>query len=101
MGRLWLVFGKGVIDGDQLTAALQLSAFDNRVLRVLAALPVLSKLAILAWLTLRLRPYGVRAIVKGWWRARNLDRNERSAVQRAIAIARGAIDSAVVRSPRA
>ena len=101
MGRLWLVFGKGVIDGDQLSAALQLSALDNRVLRLLAALPGLSKLAILAWLTVRLRPYGVRAIVKGWWRARVLERNERRAVERAIAIARGAIDSPVMRLPRA
>ena len=81
MARLWLVFEKGQVNVDHLGAVLKLSSFDKIVLGVLARLPAGRNGAMLSWMALRMRPYGLAALLRAWWRAIKLNWAEPPALE--------------------
>ena len=58
---------------DHLGAVLKLSSFDKIALGLLARLPAGRNGAMLSWLALRMRPYGLTALLRAWWRAIKLN----------------------------
>jgi len=84
MARLWIVFGAGKIDVCGLADVLQLKGLSRRILQLLGRVP-LAPYALLAWMTLLLRPYGVGAFVVGCYRALATRLLETKKLARAIA----------------
>lgn len=71
-------------DDVQLVAALPaLRDFDRRLVSALGKGTRLSRFVILSWLTLRLRPFDLRALLQAWW-----TRTTTETAQRAYAAAR-------------
>lgn len=88
MARLWLVFGSREIDIEGMADVLQFKGLAGAIFKICAFLPF-SHLAILSWMALVLRPYGVGAILAGWHRAKKANASEVGDVAKAIAEARG------------
>ncbi len=70
LARLWIVWR----DQKRLNVAAisDIARFGHRdraVLTVLAGLPLLSSALVLAWMTLRLRPFGISGMASAFWRA--------------------------------
>jgi glycosyltransferase involved in cell wall biosynthesis len=84
MARLWLVFGKGGIDVAGLAEVLQFKGYSRKILQLVARSPYASY-ALLTWMALVLRPYGMGAIVGGCYRALKARLFETRAAKRAIA----------------
>jgi len=87
MARLWLVFGKSKVDVAGLAEVLQFKGYSRKILQLLARFPYASY-ALLTWMTLVLRPYGIGAIVAGCYRAIKSRLFEKSEAEHAIAQAR-------------
>jgi glycosyltransferase involved in cell wall biosynthesis len=87
MACLWLFFDKGRIDTNRLRCVLQFKGVARTVLDISARLP-LSRVAVLTWMALVLRPYGIGALLAGWCRAIRANLFETAAVASAIAEAR-------------
>jgi glycosyltransferase involved in cell wall biosynthesis len=68
MARLKLVWTCRNIDSDGVANMIDGNALDRAVLRVAARLPFAATAA-LAWMTLRMRPYGVNTLLRTGWRA--------------------------------
>jgi glycosyltransferase involved in cell wall biosynthesis len=81
MARLWLVFGRGKIDTSGLTEVLQFNGYARNVLQLTT---YCGRYATLAWMTLVLRPYSIRAVVVGCYRAVKAALCEKSIAQRAV-----------------
>jgi hypothetical protein len=95
MARLWLVFGKGEIDVRGLAEVLQFEGRARKVLECAARLPF-AQYALLLWMALVLRPYGIGAVLAGWYRAIKARLLETKTTRLAIARARAAtLDPAV------
>jgi glycosyltransferase involved in cell wall biosynthesis len=62
--RLWLKWGVKP-DIDSITTIAGLGKFDHRVLKIFSKIPRYWPTAMLAWITLRLRPVGSTAILRG------------------------------------
>lgn len=86
LARLWIVWR----DQKKLNvdAISDIAKFDNRdraVLRFLAGLPLLlSSALVLAWMTLRLRPFGIAGMATAFWRAGIFRFFRRKTIQRLI-----------------
>jgi hypothetical protein len=93
MARLWLVFEKSQANVDHLGAVLKLSSFDKIVLGVLARLPAGRNGAMLSWLALRMRPYGLAALLRAWWRATKLNWVEPPALEGVLRNAQSQVSS--------
>jgi glycosyltransferase involved in cell wall biosynthesis len=83
--RLRLVWGAGQIDWRALFDLLDLSGLDRTVMRSLGRLPGVSSHLVLMWMALRLRPFGLRALGRAWWRRRTMTRSRRAALQSMVA----------------
>jgi glycosyltransferase involved in cell wall biosynthesis len=68
MARLWLVFHTQTIDTIGLSEVLQFKGPARTGLDIAARLPF-ARLAVLAWTAMVLRPYGIGAVLVGYWRA--------------------------------
>ena len=68
MARLWLVFNKQEIDTAGLTEVLQFKGLAKTGLWIAARLPF-GHFAVLLWMALMLHPYGISAVLAGYWRA--------------------------------
>jgi glycosyltransferase involved in cell wall biosynthesis len=101
MARLWVVFEKGPVDITGLAEVLQFEGYSRKVLKLAARLPF-TRYALLAWMALVLRPYGIGAILAGSYRAVKARLLDTTAVKRAIAQARAAtLDRIVEQRPLA
>jgi hypothetical protein len=87
MARLWLVFDEGRVDSKGLADVLQFKGAARSVLGLCARLPF-PRLAVLSWMALVLRPYGVGAILAGWYRTKAAAAGDTASVAAMIADAR-------------
>jgi glycosyltransferase involved in cell wall biosynthesis len=87
MARLWLVFDKNKIEADGMADVLRFRGFTRAVLKICALLPF-ARLAVMAWMALVLRPYGVTAVISGWYRAKKASLIEARGVANAVTEAR-------------
>jgi hypothetical protein len=84
LARLWVIWRSGKLQTDAMADILNFGAIDRRILAVLARSPVASDVFTLGWMTLRLRPFGMRALLEGWWRALYFKWFRSAAVTRAV-----------------
>jgi glycosyltransferase involved in cell wall biosynthesis len=68
MARLWLVFHKQAVDTVGLGEVLQFEGLARTGLGIAARMPF-ARLTVLAWTAMVLRPYGIGAVLTGYWRA--------------------------------
>jgi glycosyltransferase involved in cell wall biosynthesis len=68
LARLRLLWGRRGSNGWGLTELLKLGSFDRVAVKVLSRIPLLNTMLVLAWLTLRLRPFGLNALAAASWR---------------------------------
>jgi hypothetical protein len=61
------------------------SDFDRRMMRFLARIPGLSRIAVLGWMFVRSRPFGIRSVIKSWWDHTRHDASRRAQVAPIIA----------------
>jgi hypothetical protein len=87
MARLWLVFSRNSIDVAGLAQVLRFVGTQRAVLQSLARLPF-ARYAVLIWMALMLRPYGIRALLAGCLHAVKSRLVETRAVAHRIAKAR-------------
>ncbi len=87
MARLWVVFDGSKIDIAGMAEVLQFKGVANTVLKMSARLP-LARLAVVSWMALVLRPYGIGAIIAGWYRAKKANLLDTRSAAEAIAEAR-------------
>ena len=66
MARLALIFSKGNLDVQAISDLVGFGVFDRSVMSTLSKAAKLSRPGILAWLTLRLHPFGIAALVYSW-----------------------------------
>jgi glycosyltransferase involved in cell wall biosynthesis len=81
LARLRLIWSGERPDVKELAAFLKLGAADAAMMRMLAHVPVLNTKLVLAWITLRLRPFALPALAKAWWRSITLDGDKRATLQ--------------------
>jgi hypothetical protein len=81
VARLRLAWGARQFEWRELFDLLDLSVLDRAVMRSLARLPRFPSHLILLWLTLRLRPFGMRAFAAAGWRRAKFRRSRRTALQ--------------------
>jgi len=67
MSRLSLVFTDSDPSADGVANVFGGSTIDRRVLSLLGQMSLVSRAAVLSWLFLRTRPFGVSSIIKSWW----------------------------------
>ena len=78
LARLRLVWRNAQTDVQEIADILNWGKFDRLVLR-LASFPLfLSSKIILAWMTIRVWPYGLRAMFSSWWRNVTVNRRRRA-----------------------
>ena len=63
--RLWSLWGGKHLDVASIVTIAELNKADRRILMLLAKLPRFRSAAIMAWITLRLHPFGVSAFLRG------------------------------------
>jgi glycosyltransferase involved in cell wall biosynthesis len=66
--RLWVIWGNGHIKTNEIADLLNFGPFDRAILKALARLPVGASFFALGWMTLRMRPFSLRAMAEAWWR---------------------------------
>jgi glycosyltransferase involved in cell wall biosynthesis len=66
MARLALVFSNENIDVQSISDLVGFGIRDRSIIGMLGGLPMLSRVGILAWLTLRLHPFGIAAFMRSW-----------------------------------
>ena len=82
--RLWVIWRNGKLDTKSVADILNFGSVDRKILAALSRVPVASGVLTLAWMTLRMRPFGVRALAEAWWRALYFKRFGSVAVQREV-----------------
>ncbi len=80
--RLWVIWRDGTASTQPISDILGFQSFDRKVLSGLARMPLLSGRLMLAWMTIRMRPFGVVAMLEAWWRTFRFNRSGRAAIQR-------------------
>jgi glycosyltransferase involved in cell wall biosynthesis len=89
LARLWVIWRNGRLDADAIADILNCGTFDRTVLRAISYVPVGSGVLALGWMTLRMPPFSLSAMVAAWWRALCFRWVGRAAVQRAVNKAAG------------
>ena len=84
LARLRLIWSDGRPDVREVAALLKLGAADTAMVGVLAHVPALNTKLILAWITLRLRPFSLSALARAWWRSITVDRGKRASLQQLL-----------------
>jgi glycosyltransferase involved in cell wall biosynthesis len=67
--RARLVWRRGQTDVGSIADVLKLGRIDRAVLNLASYVPIVSSPLLLAWITIRVRPYGLKAIFAYVWRA--------------------------------
>ena len=78
LARLRLVWRNAQTDVQEIADILNWGKFDRLVLRLASCLLFLSSKIILAWMTIRVWPYGLRAMFSSWWRNVTVNRRRRA-----------------------
>jgi glycosyltransferase involved in cell wall biosynthesis len=68
MARLWLVWRNGRLNSRRLAELLNFGRFDRAVIRMASRTPFVASSLVLAWMAIRMRPFGVLAVLKAWVR---------------------------------
>ena len=84
LARLWVIWRNGKPETNAIADILNLGSFDRKILAVLSRVPVVSAFLTLAWMALRMRPFGVLGLVEAWWRALHFKWFCRAAVEREV-----------------
>jgi glycosyltransferase involved in cell wall biosynthesis len=84
MARLRMVWGGGPDSVQRAARLLAVPAWEAALLNMLARLPALGRLAALAWMALRMRPFAPTAVLAGWWRNVTVNRARRASVQQLV-----------------
>jgi glycosyltransferase involved in cell wall biosynthesis len=85
LARLWVIWRKGKLNANAIADILNFAAFDRAILRAIARAPVGSSGLALGWMTLRMPPFSLTALIAAWWRAFRFRWRDRSQVERTIA----------------
>ena len=83
MSRLSLVFETP--DADGAANVFGGSDLDRRMMQFLGRIPGLSRIAMLGWMFVRSRPFGIRSVLKSWWDHMRRDASRRAQVAPLIA----------------
>jgi glycosyltransferase involved in cell wall biosynthesis len=89
LARLWVIWRNGRMDADSIADILDAVPFDRVVLRSLARASFGSGLLTLGWMTLRMPPFSVTAMLQAWWRAQWFKWFGRGAVEEKVAAVNG------------
>jgi hypothetical protein len=81
LARLRLIWASGRPDARELASLLKLSPFDRQVVTIFSRIPLVNSRLILAWITLRLRPFALSALGASLWRNMTVNRAGRAALQ--------------------
>jgi glycosyltransferase involved in cell wall biosynthesis len=84
MARHWLLWSDRATGGNAIADLLDWGRFDRAVIRLLGHLPQMSSTFILAWMTLRLRPFSLRAMLGSWWHNNVVQRGRRASLAREL-----------------
>jgi glycosyltransferase involved in cell wall biosynthesis len=90
--RLWVIWRDGNANTDAIADILRVRSLDRKILSAFAHVPLLSGLLVLAWMTLRMRPFGAMAMIEAWWRTFRFKRIGHIAVQREVDRVKGLPD---------
>lgn len=85
LARLWVIWRKGRLNANAMADILNFGAFDRAVLNVIAYLPLGSGVMALGWMTLRMPPFSLMALVAAWWRGLRFRCFDQDQVEREIA----------------
>ncbi len=96
LARLWVIWSSGQLDANAIADILNFGAFDRAVLRAIARMPFGSSYLGLGWITLRMPPFSLPAMVQAWWRAQRFKWFDRGSVKRKV----DAVNLAVASPPR-
>jgi glycosyltransferase involved in cell wall biosynthesis len=88
MGRLWIVWRKSALDTHAMAKVMNLTFFDSAVMKILSNVPFVSSTFILAWTSIRMRPYGLWALIKGFLHSRKYNRPQSAEIERLLSAAR-------------
>jgi glycosyltransferase involved in cell wall biosynthesis len=77
MARVALIFSKENLDVQSVSDLVGFGVLDRLIMSMLGKAPYLSRVGILAWLTLRLHPFGIVALVRSWLDKLKNDRSRR------------------------
>jgi glycosyltransferase involved in cell wall biosynthesis len=77
LARSRLVWRNAQTDVQEIADILNWGAFDRFFLRLASYSPYLSSKIILAWMAIRVRPYGLRAMLSYLWRSITVNRTRR------------------------
>jgi glycosyltransferase involved in cell wall biosynthesis len=83
--RLSLLFDAENPNADGVSSVFGGSTIDRRMLWLLRQLPFISRTAILGWMFIRTRPFGVWSVINSWWNHRLHDPARRIAIGRFLA----------------
>ncbi len=67
--RLWVMWRDGELNTNAVADILDFGSLDRKILAALAHIPLASPILALAWMTIRMRPFGIFAMAAAWWRA--------------------------------
>jgi len=84
LARLWVIWRDSRPNTDAIADILNFSSFDRKVLAACSRVPIGGGYLTLAWMTLRARPFGLRALVAACWRTFDFRWRGRPAAQRQI-----------------
>jgi len=97
--RLWVIWSKGQLKTNEIAELLNFGPFDRAILTAMARLPVGACFLALSWITLRRRPFSLRAMAEAWRRAFFFKRFGRVAVGREVDKVSGQTASAAHLTP--
>ena len=86
--RLSLLYDAGNPSADGVSSVFGGSAIDRRMLWLLGRLPFINRTAMLGWMFIRTRPFGVWSVINSWWNHRLHDPARRIAIGRFLASTR-------------
>lgn len=85
MARLRLVWNRGGIDWRDVSDLANWGPVDRAIVRMAAHVPLISSALVLAWMTIRLRPYHFMALVTALIRGATVNRIRMVALKRTLA----------------
>jgi len=84
MARQRIFWRSQPIDPDAICGLLEWGPRERSLVRIICRLPRIGPTLLLIFMTLRMRPVSMMALLKGWWRLHVTQRRERAALQRRL-----------------
>jgi hypothetical protein len=72
--RLRVIWRAGSRGTGDIAEILNFGPLDRAILRAASSIPLGSRFLTLGWIALRRPPFGLKATVEAWWRARRFKR---------------------------